>query len=204
MDHYKKYSKVKNKYIKLKEYESFINNHKFYITHRVMYYDNLIKILQTGIIRFGKHIDTSIYKLDDIYGNLYFDDIKNIEYPSEFMLLLHPKVMLDHSVQIDKGWGNSKLVKIKKNDGSFKKKMKKAYNWIKNPVGLPGKLDDLTEGIQKHQIIINKELDVKEYVIGIICLSGDFGKIQKILNKKYNGIKLITVNEFPDFDDLIN
>ena len=125
-----------------------------------MFFDNLVQILQSGTIKFGKHVDTSIYKLDDIYGNLYFEDLKNIEYPSEFMLLLHPKVILDHIVQIDKGWGISKITKITKKDKLFGKKMTKVYNWIKNPIGLPGKLDEITTGIGKHQLIIKKELDV--------------------------------------------
>lgn len=202
-----KYKKYKTKYLNLKQYNNFIKEHKFYITHRIMKFNNLLKVLKEGILKRGIDVPTSVHHMENIYGNIYFNDLRNIEYPSEYMLLLHPKIFLNYDIKIDKGWGVGNIVEIKKNDISIKEKLETAYDFIKNPVGLLGTLDELTKGvgIMKHQIVIDGTIDLKEYLLGVICLEGQKRerKIKKELDQKYPNVTFITENKFPTFDDII-
>lgn len=89
MNYFYKYRKYKTKYNNLKNKLS----KNFYFVHSTPTFDNLIHILQDGILYPGKNVEPErrIYSgglpKDFIFANIYFGDINYLSHLRDFSLI---------------------------------------------------------------------------------------------------------------------
>lgn len=172
---------------------TFFQQHPFYIVHSVRNMNLLKNILNDGVIKIGTDVKGKkdvIFAREAIYGNIYFEELKNLNVPMRITLLLSPLVLLDHDFEVDKGWGAAHLTKINNTTENIPIELTKIYEFIKNP-DLNQNLMKLTEQftIMRHQIVFNKQIDLKKHLLGVLCSCDEqqFVKIKKMLNKnKYD------------------
>lgn len=164
--------------------------HNFYLLHTIMPKNGLIDILKDGYIRKGTQLKPSqlgwSYKgneLHEIYGHIYFDDIKNIDHFWSSSIILSPQLLYDYGIIFRESWQGTDLIKINKHDSEqmIKKKLQEIKEILKTKK---------SKDIQQHEIVIKKQIPIKKYAIGLSCNEADdktFTKIQKIVKEKgYN------------------
>jgi hypothetical protein len=144
------------------------NEYKFYFSHATTL-RNLIKIINDGEVKFGhglKYIDKISEGKKNIYLNINFDDLKNMDSaPRNYILLISPSI-ITNGLRFNKGWTHFEdYVVIDKNDVNVKDKIKKIHDWIKSP-DLPEMISNAS--FMNHEILINKKINLKKYLIGII------------------------------------
>ena len=114
-----------------------IKKYKYYLMHGTTL-KNLRSILKSGYIVLGNNINVIENQFGNknnvIYMSIYFEKLKNIKKTFYFELLLHPKILFDHDISFNGGWGFSRnIVNIKKNDNDniISNKIKKYMNMSK-------------------------------------------------------------------------
>ena len=211
---YDKYLKYKRKYLNLKRQNFDKDNYHYYFIHSTTNVDNLINILETGIIYPGKYLKPKQRKLgneetefDYIFLNIYFEDLKNMSQTWNYSLLLHPSIMCDNGFIFNNRWmagptNDSIIVPKKTNSNEYIKKLESIRDFIKHPGGLiefPGTL--------QHEVLIDHPIYLNENnLLGIVCgacdKSDELSIIRKIIkNKSYKNIKIIKNNtKVPQFN----
>ncbi len=210
MNYYNKYIKYKSKYQNLKNKKKY----KFYFIHGTKDMNNLESILTSGKIKLGSEIPIEQKYLSGfenepyIFANIYFDDLKNLKHGTEYSLIISPKILGEHDIIVNAGWGNYEIEKILSSDdsGTVDSKLKLVRKFIKNPTGLPKMLLDYPS-YRLHEVKFNKPIDVQKYVKGIAIYNHDekdfnskVSKIKKILEKTgLTDIKVFDGNKLPSY-----
>ncbi len=192
----KKYKKYKNKYTQLTKK----SHEKYYFVHFTKGLPSLLNILKTGYVKAGKDVAPK-YRFfggeegcENIYANINFESLNNISYLPFYGIIISPKIINTHNIIFNKGWGGGfgKQIIIKKtqNKKTKNKKIKKIHKWLVNP-----KLPKMIKSSEKmqHEILFDKSINIKKYVIGIICTHCTKYKIDKLKKalKKHPNIILI-------------
>lgn len=192
------YYDYKKEYLVLKEQYGG-NKNGYYFVHGTKNLANIYSILKDGVIKLGKDVAIENRMLcgespsSYIYLNIYFDDIKNISGFFDYTLILHPKIMEKYDIRFFKGWGDSEC-------NSFplvKKNINKIKQFVKNPDSLAEVIKNFS-GILHHECLVNKPINVKKYLIGIVC-NNILPKDKNILLKKlakynYFNVKILDNN----------
>jgi len=172
------------------------NKYNFYFTHNSFLGRNAIRILQDGYIRLGsklprKYRVLSGYEpMDEIYGNIYFDDlIKNQKYWGT-MFVIHPNIMENYDIGFHFGWqGKEIILNNSKTKKIYWNRIDKAHEHIKlfkkkyvtNSVGFHRGIGN------SHEIVFRKKIPIRKYVQAIVCdfcSPSEYKKIQKIVKEK--------------------
>lgn len=183
-------------------------NHPFYFTHGTFFAKNMIAILKDGFIKPNKDIDPKFRilgggeELDDIYGHIYFDEYPNTM-PTYFepCFILHPKILCDFDIKIHKIW---RLNETTINKSNSPKKIKKELDDLrKYLINSANKIETHPDGSKtisswyyRHEILFNKKISIKKYVIGIVCddcacLEKDFKIIKQLIKEKNYKLTII-------------
>lgn len=188
-------------------------SHNYYFIHGTWSIERVIKILNDGYIEIGQDLDSKYLSMSDatdpfnkIFGHIYFEDLKNLPTFMTMSFIIHPKIICDRTISMNKGWQGKEYVKINKND-SVKTKISK-LNKMRELVQMP-----LTPWEEKHssifmqhEIILGKRISVKKYIIGIVI--GKTNKkiketINKIIKKKNYKFNIVDWQYMPKLNDLI-
>lgn len=180
MSFYYKYRKYKTKYLELKR----ITNEKklkFYFVHTTNY-DNLLAILRKGKILPGKDVNKkrrhlSGTPLDNVYGNIYFDDLNNLDV-NYYMLLLHPKIIYEDGFEFHRLWSIDEetgiIVNGNENPEELEEKIEKIHDFVANPHKYLPHLFENYPKMYTHQILFDHPIDlVNGNLIGIVCYTCD-------------------------------
>ena len=202
MDYYKKYIKYKTKYLQIKTInQKGGNKDKFFFVYNTTKYDNLLNILKTGVLKISSKVSKkrrfrTSGKVDNIYGSIYFKDLENLSHLPDYSILLSEKLLEDYDIRFNKGWTGNEIISINKDDKESEKynKLEKVKEFLKDPKDFPEKLKEPT-GLMMHEAVFNKDIPIKEYLIGIVCNSCSEEEINKI--KKYTNVKIYTTNLVP-------
>jgi hypothetical protein len=171
----------------------------FYFLHNTFGIDNLLEILDSGILKLGSEVEEEKRRLsggepmEKIFMNIYFPDLKNIQ--TSVGLIFSHKLFYDYDLQIDAGWGNKKILEIQKSDSKNSKN--KALDKIKNYIADPGTilaphLVKLLTDILSHQIIFFKQIPIKKYLVAI-CYGNASNDIIKQIKETVEKNKLDNV-----------
>ncbi|AYV75884.1 MAG: hypothetical protein Terrestrivirus3_153 [Terrestrivirus sp.] len=198
--------------------ETWLNSNHFYVIHGTANFDSLISILKEGKLDKGTNVDnpefTILGKHGAIYGNIYFDDIKNIDGVGMFsyILLFHPRIMFRSKCEFYAGWGyvGYKPIVINPDDNLkiIKKKMKKIKNFVTDVKNDPTLLPLPYQGAPGnflHEIFLETDyIPLTNNLLGIICNGCDSDKINKIkeiiATQLYRNMYIQTISSpLPDF-----
>jgi hypothetical protein len=202
--------------------ETWLNHEHFYVIHGTMKFDALISILNEGKLDKGTNVNNPEYTMlgrrNEIYGNIYFDDIKNIDFVGmfRFVLLFHPRVMFRSKCEFDSGWGyiGYKPIVMNADDDlkTIKKKIKKIKKFVNDVKKDPKMMPIPYQGVPGnllHQIVLETDyIPLTNNLLGVICYGCDDTQINKIKrtisNKPYRNIYIQSaLSHLPDFK-LIN
>ncbi|ADO18469.1 hypothetical protein [Acanthamoeba castellanii mimivirus] len=224
----KKYKKYKRKYIDLKKQLNYNQIHNFYFVHSTTNFSNLRDILKSGVIYPGKFLRPDQQKLsvnsEDVFANIYFEDINNLTHLQDFSILLHPKIIYDCGMFFNKGWqGGGKgdiIINATDSPVQIAHKLNEIREFLKNPI-LPEKIREFNPFLH-HEAFFNHPISLNNgNLIGIICnhcdgsfndyITGETHKeslkiINNIINDKlYNNVKIITRNyPIPKLNELLH
>lgn len=171
--------------------------HNFCFIHNTFAPDALASILKDGYIKKGTEVQTKYRRLggeegsDKVYGQIYFDDLKNTYPWGVGSVIIDKKVLCHMDVEFHRGWQSLPIKeehKIKTTDTSaiIKRKLKSIRNYLKNPRELP---KGLRTPLLNHEIMFDKNISVRRYVVGVVC--SDEKTIKKLQNViKKNGYKI--------------
>ena len=222
MDYKEKYYKYKTKYLHLRnnlnlteygkknnienkidstqtEFDHALQN--MYFIHESNDINTIIKILKSGILKPGKDVKKCERKFSGgeaqeyIYSNIYFDDIKNIDRTMVPSILLHPNIIKDFDVIMNKGWRCKPMknsIIINKKDTLYDKlnKLKKMYKFIETLDGLHN-YEKNGPGHLQHEILLSKQIDIHKYALGITCEPQHVKMLKKVISKYDYDIKII-------------
>lgn len=208
-----KYTHNKNNYLKLKQIQNGGNNeYKYFLIHGTKNLDNLINIFKSKYIYPGKDVeiskrwwlgDTKEYSTPshNIYMNINFNDINNLNYSFPFSVIIDPKILKKYGGTFGLGWGYSpNNIIIEKNDMYIDDKLNKIkYKLLNINMYLPEILAK-AESFMLHEIIINHKISTK-YIIGIICKVDEskyFNEINELKKLTKNKIPIFTTNVIKD------
>lgn len=179
--YYQKYLKYKSKYInklnQINQYGGTNKKYNYYFVHGVKDIEILKTILEDKYLRPGKDVPPKMRylggeesELDDIYMNIYFEDIKNLSFTLGLSLILHPKILWEYGLEFQGGWGGYGKIKINKNDSTniIKKKIREIKKFLKNPDVLPQKIREFSQ-LHHHQILFDRPIPLKGNLLGIVC-----------------------------------
>lgn len=193
----------------------------FYIVHNPNNYSNLLSILKSGFIYPGKmvHKKRRIYSgvggppLNYVYGNIFFDDIRNLSERIPFIIMLKPDVMYDHNVFFNEGWfrdpnPNEYNINVSDSDQIKNQKIIKIKNYLKNPTYYKDSpISHAFTGVNSHELLFDPEISLKDHLLGVRISDYDdkkTNKIKKLLAKKYPSVKFYNnIDEFPDFKQIV-
>ena len=221
MDYKEKYYKYKTKYLQLQNRINMsehgvdknlnINNKQsnkldftnelqnMYFVHNTKTIKSLLNIVKDGIIKPGKDVKDCFRFYSGgtpqkyIYSNVYFGDLKNLEF-LKTSIILHPKLIYDYNITMTKGWMCAPVkdsIIINKTDiNSIKldkinqfKQMLLSNDIMEHVMTWPG--------FMQHEILFEKPIDVKKYVVAMVCPSAHKTKLEKTIKKYGYNIKVI-------------
>lgn len=169
---------------------------------------SIYKILKDGYMIAGNDLPAKYLTMsypgnsfDNVYGMLYFEDLKNLPWIHFPAIILHPNIVCD-GITFNQGWGGSGITKkeqpitINKSDPktTVVKKINAMRKYIKNPYTLNKVVIQWPD--HHHEILMPRKISVKKYVIGVICPQEDSKKLQGVI-KKYNYNINVLTNNFP-------
>ncbi len=227
MSSYKhKIRKYKSKYNKLKNQLGNNNqkNYTFFFIHSTTVFENLLDILKTGVLYPGSYLSPERRQMcaecDDVYMNINFDDLQNIQWFHRYTLIFHPKIMYENGFIFNEGWGwagpPEGTINIKKIDSKeeINHKLQIIHNFVENPI-----LPEIILGFPAtfhHQIVFDHPINLEGNLIGIACIYCDNISNEKppdkqlklikkaIKNKPYANVSILTSNvPLPKLKDLI-
>ena len=212
MSYHNKYIKYKNKYLTLKK--SLLKSdcvYNFYFVHSTFNFRNLIDILKSGTIYPGKDLPPKIMGLsgsnvnhDNIFMNIYFEDIKNLASTRTFSLFLHPKILFDNGFIFNKGWISQKNIIVTSDESPLQlnHKLSDIREFLIDPSSLP-EIIRKEHGSYHHEVTFDHSISLFDgNLLGIVCgdQTADLQLVNK-LAKKYNA-KVFTDNFYlPKFDE---
>ncbi len=174
----------------------------FYITHSVASGEKtLFEILKDGYLRPGKEIHhaniLSSGGLENIYANINFCDLKNIEYIGNVSLQFSSQLIFDFGIIFNRGWfmyPRDTSIWIHESDTLAVKynKLNEIKEYLKNPTFYPKFLIEYS-GYIAHEIMIDRPIPLDKYLISINCVCSKKykNKISKIIRLKYQGVKIL-------------
>lgn len=173
-----KYYKYKTKYLKLKRANNDVE-YNFYFIHSTTNFNNLLDILKTGVLYPGKYLRPDQRKFcgeecesEYIYTNIYFEDIKNIDYVRSYSLLLHPQIMLDNGFYFNKGWivaPTSTSIHVDNKDTmDNEQKITQIKEFLVNPVNIP-EIMKAKPGLYTHEVLFDHHINLDKNLVGIVC-----------------------------------
>lgn len=181
----------------------------FYVTHWTPKMSSIYAILKDGYMYAGNYLPAKYLTMstpedpfDNIFGMLYFEDLKNMPQILFPAIILHPNIVCE-GITFNQGWGGSGITKeeqpitINKTDSKniVVKKINAMRKYIKNPYTLNKMVIQWWD--HHHEILLPRKISVRKYVIGIVCFQKDSKKLRAII-KKYNyNINVITTNAPP-------
>jgi hypothetical protein len=142
--------------------------------HNTFGYDNLISILESGVLKLGSKVDKNQRKLsggkpmDEIYMNLYFKNLKNLDSPCG--LVFSSKLLKDYDITINAGWRGRTIIEIKKIDEVKEKEEKiiSVKKFFENPKSiLPENLVEILPKFMLHEVLFFDDIPIKDYLVGI-------------------------------------
>ncbi|BCS83776.1 putative transposase [Cotonvirus japonicus] len=223
----KKYKKYKRKYTYLKKQLNNNQVHNFYFIHSTTNFANLKDILKSGMIYPGKFLRPDQQKLstnsEDVFANIYFEDINNLTHIQDFSILLHPNIIYHYGMFFNKGWqgGGKGDIRINATDSPIQvtHKLNEIREFLENP-SLPEKIREFSPFLH-HEVFFDHPISLDNgNLIGIMCnfcdenfedyITGESHKepfltIKNIINdKSYKNVKIITRNHpVPNLNELI-
>ena len=180
MSYREKYLKYKHKYITLKKSLNESKNcvHNFYFIHSTFNFQNLMSILKSSILRPGKYLPLGIEGLSgsdtghkNVFMNIYFEDIKNIESTRTFTLILHPKIIFDNGFIFSKGWGMSRDIIITSTESpvELNSRLNQIRDFLIDPTSLSDTIINF-HGSYHHEVTFDHAISLSNgNLIGIIC-----------------------------------
>jgi hypothetical protein len=198
-----KYNKYNNKMDNLESQDGGGNKFMENITfiHNTFGYDNLLSILESGVLKLGSKVEKERRKLsggkpmDNIYMSMYFKDIKNLD--EKCGLVFSSNLMNDFDMEINAGWRGKTIVEIKKDDimKEKKNKIRSVKNFLENPGTILAKnLVDILPKVMMHEVLFFDDIPIEKYLIGIYDCG--FSKkekndILKILKEKKMNVDIL-------------
>ena len=161
--------------------------------HNTFGNDNLISILESGVLKLGSKVNENQRKLsggkpmDEIYMSMYFKDLKNLDITCG--LVFSSKLLKDYDLIVNAGWRGKTIINSKKTDEIEEKeeKINCAKNYFENPISiLPENLVGILPKLMLHEVLFFEDIPIKDYLIGITdCgfTKEESEKIQNILQK---------------------
>ena len=202
--------------------ETWLNHEHFYVIHGTANFDSLISILKSGKLDKGTNVDnpefTILGKRNEIYGNIYFDDVKNMSGVETFpyTLLFHPRVMFRSKCEFWAGWGyiGYKPIVINPDDDlkTIKRKMKKIKKFVNdvknNPKLMPIPYQGAPGNIL-HEIMLETDyIPLTNNLLGVICRGcseEQINKIKKTISKQpYRNMYIHTTDKLLPYFKEIN
>lgn len=179
-------------------------DYNFYFTHNSLLMQGVFKILEDGYIKRSKDLPQKYHVLggneglEEIYGNIYFDDLI---YRQEYWgnhFIINPNIVEKYEFGFRQGWQGYEInVNISDSDKIFWKKIDYIHDYLKY-VKMKRKWGDgkiyKSELHHLHEVVFGKNISVRKYVTAIICdlmTDVEMEKIKKIIAKKGYKIKLI-------------
>lgn len=172
---------------------TFFKEHPFYIVHSVRTMELLTDVLNDGIIKLGTDVvgkKDVLFGDPAVYGNIFFEDLKNLNAPMRVNILISPLVLLDcNNIKIDKGWGIENITEINAKTENVIDELTKVYEFIKHP-DLKEKMLELTKSItiMRHQLVLSNAIDLNKHILGVVCNCDEkqFELIRNLLSKYKN------------------
>lgn len=220
VDYYPKYIKYKQKYLNLKNKLLVDRKRKqsnFYFIHVTTSCENLIKILKSGYLYSrGEVKDGTGYgsgfesESKFIYTNIYFDDLKNLNFISGDAIILKPEIVDEFNIIFNKGWirqPNEKSIRINKDDELPEKdgKWKRIKEYLENPTELPDLITDPKDEMS-HEVLFDKKIDLKKYLLAVVYSGCDEKQLESIINEldDYQNVALFEASNFMyDLDEIL-
>lgn len=235
--YYAKYLKYKRKYVEAKKAKEAKRTSKklimnqnggknaddlggFYVIHNPFNPSNLISILEDGYIYPGKMIkaERRIYggqePLDYVYGNIYFDDLKNLDILSPIIIILKPIVMYKHNVYFNRGWfmsPSTDSISIKKYDSKKEtnRKLKQIKEYVANPTYYKDSpIADSFTGVLAHELLFDSKISLKHNLLGVVFRGFDdrlTQQVRSIMSEKYKAAKFYDkLDEFLPLEQLVS
>ena len=109
--------------------------HNFYLIHATKDLNSLIEIIQDKEIKIGSGIKKNDISLfgegsNNIYLNIFFPDLNNLDFVYPYSILIHPKIIFDKGITFNLGWGfREKYIQIKKEDKKYDNKLIKTQKY---------------------------------------------------------------------------
>lgn len=178
-----------------------VSNDDFYIMHSIFSKDKktLCTILKDGFLWPGKDVKhphiLSAIDLDNIYGNINFSELRNVEIIGDVSLLFSPRLVFDRGIIFNKGWfmsPNDSSIRILSSD-TLEEKHKK-LNDIKKYLKNPTFYSNISpKSVLTHEIMVDGPIQLSDYLIGVHCLCSDkyTQKIKQIMKEKYPNAKFL-------------
>lgn len=214
-DYYEKYIKYKTKYQRMKDN---CIKYNYYFIHGTRDVNNLKSILHDGFIYPGKDVDikrrfqSGGQPMDDIYANIYFDDLRNLDYVWDYAIILHPQLLYEYNTTFNKAWGGKfGRIHINKadNNKTISTKLRHIRNFFKNPNALPETFNKFPEYFKHEVVFINPDpIPLMNNLLGIICNKCSQSQIKELhriaRNNGYPDIKIISSSDIlPTLDELL-
>lgn len=168
--------------------------------------NNFEKIIRSGILKLGSNVSKEERKysggkpLPYIYMNIFFvNDLINESYNISLRpgtLIFNDNLLHDYKCIFNDAHyshTNYDSIIIKKNDPNTDKKLKEIRKKINEKSSDP-KFKKFPYELN-HEILFDRQINIKKYLIGIICDKNDIKHIEQLSHKYgYNKIKIITVH----------
>lgn len=185
--------------------------YNFYFIHSAWKYPTLLQILKDGYIKCGNKVDPKFLGMsyegntfDQIYGHIYFEDLKNLPMCTGYCLIIHPKILCSDNIEFRKGWQSERFT-IKKSDSAQtkKKKLNLIRDYLTHPEQIPPGMR--TSWIMHHEVTFDKKISLRKYIIGIaLPLDEDYSSVKRIMKQKKYKFPIIDFRSMPLLSELIN
>lgn len=172
------------------------------------YANNLLieKVLSDGVLKMGSELLIDERRMSGgesqpyIFTLIEFADIENLEHKyGAPTFIISPEILYDATAYFNNNWlsyVDDKSIVINKDDEIIHKKdkIKIIYNYLKYQKD--HKEEKIASGkmyspYETHELLISKNIDIKKYIVGVICFDKNVDNIQKIIGDKKYGIKIL-------------
>lgn len=192
MSYYRKYIKYKKKYYDLKE----STNNNVYILHTPLQFDNIIGILNDGVIKLGSDLPENLRNLSKfeplpyIFGRFFFSDIPETHIKWN-ILVFDKKILDDYDIAFNDAWFagiNNNSIMFYHND-TLDTRQKK-LNLVKKLI----KEKTCESDIMNHELLFQKRIKIKKYLRAIVFYWKDEKQhkiLEDIIKKKYENVMIL-------------
>lgn len=182
-------------------------DYNFYFTHSLRRTDVLFQILKDGYIRLGKDLPPKYrglggrQPLDEIYGTMYFDNLKKKQYYWGHQFIFNPNIVEKYDFGFKKGLHGEEIrANVSDSSNVFWKKIDSMYNYlktIKQEITYSDKKKFVKPLFLLHEIVFYKKISIRKYVSALrcVCTPEEFEKIKKLVAKEKYNIKLFLYDD---------